>query len=80
MPDLYIREIDLHGMSLIEGRKYLNSELNKMPRHIKEVHVIHGYQGGKALQKMVRQNFGHKRIDKVVLSMNQGMTVFMLKV
>lgn len=78
MSDLYIRELDLHGMALIEARKYLKTQLNQLPKYIKEVHVIHGYQSGKALQKMVRESFGHQRIKKKVLSMNQGMTVFLL--
>ena len=79
MSDLYIREIDLHQMSVAEARKYLKSQLSTMPKHIKEVRVIHGYTRGKELQKFVRKEFSHKRIERKVLELNQGMTTLILK-
>lgn len=79
MSDLYTRELDLHQMTVIEARKYLKTELNSMPKHIKEVRVIHGYTRGKELQKFVRQQFNHKRIERKILELNQGMTTLILK-
>jgi DNA-nicking Smr family endonuclease len=77
--DLFTRELDLHSMSVAEARKYLKSELNAMPKHIKEVRVIHGYRSGKELQTFIRKEFSHKRIEKKMLELNQGMTTFILK-
>lgn len=79
MSDLYTKELDLHTMSVAEARKYLKTELNTLAKHIKEVRIIHGYQRGKDLQKFVRNDFNHKKIQRKVLELNQGMTTYMIK-
>ncbi len=79
MSELYCLEIDLHNMSVLEARKQLKTSLSALPKHIKEVRVIHGYRGGKELQKLVRKDFCHKRIDRKIMELNQGMTTFMIK-
>jgi len=79
MSDLYTREIDLHQMSVGEARKYLKAELNALPKHIREVKVIHGYNRGTELQKFVRKDFGHKKIERKILELNQGITTFMIR-
>ena len=79
MNDLLILEVDLHTMTVAEARKYLKSTLNVLPKHVREVRVIHGYRGGKELQKFVRHNFNHSKIERKVLELNQGMTTFIIK-
>lgn len=79
MSNLYNKELDLHNMSVAEARRYLKSELNKLPNHIREVTIIHGYRSGKELQTFIRHQFNHKRIERKVLELNQGMTTLMIK-
>lgn len=78
MSNLYTRELDLHTMSVAEARTYLKSELNRLPKHITEVTVIHGYRNGKDLQHFVRHGFNHKKIQRKVLELNQGITTLIL--
>lgn len=79
MSDLYTREIDLHGMSVIEARRYLKTTLNSLPKHITTLRVIHGCNQGSELMKMVQKEFGHKRIERKILELNRGVTTFLLR-
>jgi len=73
------REVDLHNMSLIEARSYLKTYLNNLPKEVDEIDVIHGFHSGSHLQKLVRKDFGHKRIERKILGLNNGLTTFMIK-
>ncbi|MEF9919864.1 MAG: hypothetical protein RR945_07180 [Erysipelotrichaceae bacterium] len=73
-----VNEIDLHGFRIHEIKGYLDSFLDQVPSIIKEVHVIHGYQNGSAIQSYVRNTYHHRRINRIMLSMNSGETIFVL--
>ncbi|GHU57289.1 hypothetical protein FACS1894132_14890 [Clostridia bacterium] len=70
--------VDLHGMTVNEAKRYLLEKLKTCPKNIREIEVIHGYHNGSALLQLVR-NFKHPRIEKRILSLNQGTTIFWLK-
>lgn len=72
------REIDLHQMSVIEAKRHLKTTINSLAREVDELDVIHGCHSGTALQVYVRKQFNHKRIEKKIIGMNQGVTTFML--
>lgn len=76
---LLTHSIDLHGMTVIEARKALKEELNRMPKNSRELEVIHGSNGGIKLQTLVRKEFSHPRLEKKILTLNQGVTLFLLK-
>ncbi len=73
------REVDLHNMSVIEARRYLKTYLNNLPKEVDEIDVIHGFQSGTSLQKFVRKDFSHKRIDRKIIGLNHGVTTFLIK-
>lgn len=72
-------EIDLHGMSVQEAKKALERLLCSCGDGIQEIQVIHGSNGGTALQNMVRTGLKHKRIARRHLTMNPGVTVLVLR-
>ncbi len=72
-------EIDLHNLTAIEAKIQLDSFLNTAPKGKVTVIVIHGSNRGSVLQKMVRSQYKHKRIDKKILGLNQGITELILK-
>lgn len=74
-----LNEIDIHGLRVHEAKTVLDNFLNKLPRGIHEVCVIHGYRGGTALQTYVRKTYTHKRCVRAMMSLNQGETIFILK-
>ena len=71
--------VDLHNMNMAQAHAHLKAKLDHAPAHIKEVIVIHGYNSGTALQKMVRKDFKHPRVSRKILSLNPGITSFLLK-
>jgi len=73
-----IMEVDLHKMKIWDVWNYLEYFVNNAPNNIKEIIVIHGYHGGTALLDMVRNHYKHRRIKKKFLSLNQGITSFIL--
>ncbi len=76
----YEAEIDIHGMTVNEAISELDYYLEYLPDDVKEVVVIHGYRQGKRLLDMVRKEFQHDRIERKIVSMNPGITVFLIKI
>ncbi len=74
----YSIELDLHCQTVDSARKLLTDTLKKIPSDVHEIHVIHGYHGGTALRDMVR-NYRHHRIERKILGLNQGTTIFVIK-
>ena len=70
--------VDLHAMTVTQAQAHLTARIDRLPSKIKEVVVIHGYNGGTALQKMVRKDFKHPRVKRKILSLNPGVTSFLL--
>ncbi len=71
-------EIDIHGMTRDEAKRYLIRFLNRVNGSVREVEVIHGWSGGTALMDMVRKGLRHPKIRAKVVSMNPGVTILML--
>jgi hypothetical protein len=65
-------------MTTSEAKKYLTTRLKTLPKNTREVEVIHGYHGGSALLQMVR-NFKYPTVERKILSLNQGSTIFVIK-
>ena len=74
-----IMTVDLHTMTTAEAKKWLAAKVSGAPKEVKEIEVVHGYRGGTALRDMVRKSFHHPRIERKILGMNQGSTIFILK-
>lgn len=75
---MYSVTIDLHGQTVESARKLLTARLKTLPKGVREVVVVHGYHGGVALQNMVR-GYRHFRIERKLLGLNQGETIFLIK-
>ena len=73
-----IMTIDLHNYTVDDAKHELQLFVKSAPKEIREIIVIHGYRNGKALLNMVRKDFRHKRISQKVLSLNPGVTIFVL--
>ena len=73
-----IQEIDIHGMTVNEAISELDYFMEYLSDDTVEVVVVHGYNQGKKLLQMVRNDFKHKRIKRKIVSMNPGITIFLL--
>lgn len=75
-----IKEIDVHGLSVSEARKYINQTLKSLSPQIRVVRIIHGYSHGNAIAMMVRKQYrSHPLIERIELSMNQGITDLIIR-
>lgn len=74
----YSITIDIHGETRQSGRKLLENNLKSLPKDAREVIVIHGYHQGNTLQQMVR-SFKHPMVERKILGLNQGETIFLIK-
>ena len=72
------REIDLHGMNPAQAKKCLDSFISSLPKGECELSVIHGYNRGNALKKMLSV-YKHKRAVKKYSELNPGVTTIIIK-
>lgn len=79
MPSTTSIEVNLHDMSVSEGKKLLERTIISAPKSVKEVVVIHGYHNGTDMQNMVRKQFKCRRVERKILTLNDGITIFVLK-
>jgi len=70
--------LDIHGMTVQEAKKEVQSVLKGCPKTVKEIDVIHGYNGGKALQQYIR-TLKHPKVERVLIGLNNGQTTLVLK-
>lgn len=70
--------VDLHKHTVYAAKQKLQLVIAIAPDDIKEIIVIHGYRRGTALRDMVRNDFEDRRIARKFLSLNPGITSFIL--
>lgn len=73
-----LMELDIHGMTVQQAKKEIQSVLKMCPKVVREIDIIHGYNGGKVLQQYVR-GIKHPKVDRVIIGLNNGKTTLVLK-
>jgi hypothetical protein len=74
-------EIDVHEMFVDEALHLLRNLIRHAPPQLEQIHVIHGYRSGQALQQAItKNNLRSKRIHRVRPAMNPGVSVIELHV
>lgn len=77
--NFYTIKADLHGMPVIQAKREMQILLKTCPKNITEIEVVHGYINGQALQKYIRRELSHPRIERKIIGMNNGSTTLILK-
>lgn len=73
-----LKELDIHGFTQQEAMKLIDKELKK-PEAM-TLRIIHGYNQGQVLGKMVRKRYrSHPHVKRIELSMNPGITDIITK-
>jgi hypothetical protein len=73
-------EIDIHEMFVDEALALLRKIIKHCPKQLEQIHVIHGYRSGQALQQALTvSNLRSKRIQSVHPAMNPGVSVIEFK-
>ncbi len=75
-----VKRVDIHGLTVLETKEFLTREIDTLERSVMELQIIHGYIAGQTLQQYVRKQFNHPRIQRKLVTMNQGETIFLLKI
>ena len=85
IPDSFIeyyygtyKTIDLHNMTKEDAKVNLIYEIESVDSNIKSLIVVHGYHGGVAIKKFVRDEFKHPRISNKI-NLDAGRTIYQLK-
>ncbi|MGL5540155.1 MAG: Smr/MutS family protein [Erysipelotrichaceae bacterium] len=72
--------VDLHGMDYVEAKIFLKRYLDKIAKKgEREITVVHGHHGGKVLHDLVRKEFKHPRVTKVIWKVNPGETGYLIR-
>ena len=72
------KRIDLHGLTKEEARAELLHLFNTIDSSVDGVIVIHGYSKGSVLKDMVRKEFSHQLVEKMVF-VDAGVTAIKIK-
>ena len=70
--------IDLHGHTTESALKLITQRLKTLPKGVREVEIIHGFNGGTTLQQAVRK-YKNKKIKNKIVGLNKGVTTFVMK-
>ena len=74
-----VETLDLHGYTLDDAKVELDNFINFVDKDTDEVHVVHGYHSGNAIKNYLKHDFRHKRVQKKLHSVNQGITILVMK-
>lgn len=75
-----IIEFDIHGMTKVQAKTYLDNQLKSLKSSVYRVRVIHGYHGGTELRYMVREEYRyHSKVIRIEQGMNPGETILILR-
>ena len=75
-----IIELDIHGMTKYQAKLTIDSRLKKADKSIYRIRIIHGYHNGTELKDMVQKDYRkHKRVIRIELGMNPGITDLILR-
>lgn len=74
------KTIDVHGMTVDTARREIERFIAKCDESVKRVIIIHGFQHGDALRRMIQSPNGIRsnRIRNKRFTKNRGETVFEL--
>lgn len=71
------KKINLHNLSKEQARAEIIHEIY-ISDNIDSLVLVHGYHGGQILKKLVRKEFKHERIEKII-NLDASTTAFKLK-
>ena len=79
IPEEQRYRMDIHSYTLEEAIITIQNTLDILEYGIRVIVVIHGYSTGSILLKGIRNDLKHNRIEKIVPSLNPGVTLIYLK-
>lgn len=71
--------LDLHGKTFLQAKKEVLDILKNCPADTVSIEIIHGYHSGDEIQKYIRNDLKHKRIERKSIGLNNGSTTLILK-
>lgn len=75
-----VLEIDVHDMTWMRAKSYIDSQLTKAKKDVYRLRVVHGYRGGTKIKEMIRKQYrNHEKVIRIEYGLNQGITDLVLK-
>lgn len=75
-------EVDLHGMTVEEAKKCIDSKLRATGKSVYRLRLVHGYHGGTGIKSMIREEYSYGRDERVLRvegGWNDGITELVLR-
>lgn len=73
-------DVDLHGCRQDEAVKKIEAALKQVDGGTYQVRLIHGYNRGKSLMHMIRDEYHYdRRIKRIMPGDNPGITVLVIR-
>jgi len=72
--DNEVMTVDLHNMKVWDAWGYLDRLIAVAPKETNEIIVIHGFNNGTHLMKMVRNDYKNNRVKGKFSCWNEGRT------
>lgn len=71
-------KLDLHGYTVEQAKQIILDTIDLANEQTSKIVVVHGYNNGTKIRDMVRKNLKHKKISKIYLDFNPGITIIEL--
>ena len=71
------KKVDLHNLTREEARAEIIYQI-QMADRVDSIVFVHGYHGGRVLKDLVRKEFSHSRIEKII-NLDASTTAYRLK-
>lgn len=71
-------QLDLHGYTIEQAKQTIIDTIDLADEQISRIVIVHGYNKGTKIRDMVRKNLKHKKISKIYLDFNPGITIIEL--
>lgn len=75
-----IIELNIHEMTVYQAKVYIDSQLKKADKSVYRIRIIHGFHSGTRLKEMVQKEYrSHKKVIRIEIGLNPGITELVLK-
>ncbi|MFT3983683.1 MAG: Smr/MutS family protein [Lachnospiraceae bacterium] len=77
-----IIELNLHGLNGEEAKRKIDSAIKSAESSVYRIRLIHGYHGGTSIKRMIPEEYGYAREERVLRicpGSNPGITELVLR-
>lgn len=77
-----IIELDLHGMTKVQAKQSIESQLKRASKNVYRIRIVHGFHSGTEIKEMIKKSYGagkHQNVLRLEFGLNPGETELVLR-